>query len=59
MTQDIDFSSGDWHRIGRKVLVAAHEAIVDAIEDQDPGAASTAIDDLFSLHLTKNPQARR
>lgn len=51
LTRDIAFSSSDWQRVGRKVLLAAHEEIVDAIEAGDARAAAMAVDDLFALHL--------
>jgi len=36
--------------VGRKLLVAVHEEIVDAIERRDPDAASRAVDSHFNLH---------
>lgn len=51
LARDIAFSSSDWQRVGRKVLLAAHEGIVDAIVAGDPRAAAMAVDDLFALHL--------
>ncbi|MFG6492820.1 FadR/GntR family transcriptional regulator [Microbacterium sp. P03] len=37
-------------RIGRRLLVAVHEDIIDAIEERDPVAASNAVDEHFALH---------
>ncbi|PSL38344.1 GntR family L-lactate dehydrogenase operon transcriptional regulator [Labedella gwakjiensis] len=37
-------------RIGKHLLVAVHADIIDAVEAQDPEAASHAVDEHFSLH---------
>lgn len=52
LARDIAFSSSDWQRVGRKVLLAAHEEIIDAIVAADARAAAMAVDGLFALHLS-------
>lgn len=37
-------------RIGKRLLVAVHEEIIDAVEARDPVAASHAVDEHFALH---------
>jgi GntR family transcriptional repressor for pyruvate dehydrogenase complex len=37
-------------RIGKHLLVAVHSDIIDAVEAQDPRAASHAVDEHFALH---------
>lgn len=37
-------------RIGRRLLVAVHEDIIDAVDARDPTAAAAAVDEHFALH---------
>jgi GntR family transcriptional regulator, transcriptional repressor for pyruvate dehydrogenase complex len=51
LVRAIDTGSSNWleRQVGRKLLVAVHEEIVDAIERGDPSAAAAAVDAHFAV----------